>query len=468
MRLKVAGLIMSLTSSIAMAQNATGSPLVSMVQQEINDLGSVVGIPGGVQHPIVQNQREGEDCWAHATMGWIESILKNSDHEMKLAPEYLQFWHIYQQIQMAMPNFIVLVNALKVAPNSPQTAAAIDQISKTYGLMGKSRQLMVGATRASAADSSTNTVRLQDLLTIPSVGNTGALAIAELNKFGFVSFQQFPVRIKTAKQEQALEDGISQFVGQLLIDAIQGRTGLEGYIENSTGQLNLNLVARLRAKLEPIYGQKVSLPTDTYVDIDGKTTSALQNLNMLKAAGVDPIHDLSSVKATTATHQNALQAIAYSLLTQNQPVMFGFIVYNDDFANLQMSVQGFSSQYGLFTSKYCAQANCTSIAGGHEVMAVNFRAKPAAGFVLPANATRAQMASYVLSGNLQVTALIIENSWGPLGGTNIDGVIPNISTESGYYVLASDYLANSFNVSEDPGYDFLLPTAVQSKFPNLQ
>src|SRR4051812_35505110 len=80
----------------------------SLAMQEIQATGPVLAVPGGVTHTVPENQRSGEDCWSYALSLKIQTFLSTKHLPgglIKLSPEYVEFWHIYDQILVHLDDF---------------------------------------------------------------------------------------------------------------------------------------------------------------------------------------------------------------------------------------------------------------------------------------------------------------------------------------------------------------------------
>jgi hypothetical protein len=455
----------SATSSVKLAsagtmnlQNVSEDQWPTLAQQEINTMGPIVGIPGGVVHSIPENQRSGEDCWSFALSQKIQSYLLAKGFKfplIRLSPEYLEFWHIYSQIQINLDDFSKAAKTIKSHPANRD--AQIEKLKVAFSLIAAPQQ----QTKSKS--------KLVDNLVQPDVGNDAATAIDEIEQYGVAPVRAVKVEIKTDDQETKLETEISNLTGQIILDQIQGTANLSEYKETNPGQINEKLFQLLKTHLDPIFKASMIRPTDSW-NYQGKFYTPQSLYGIVKNLGLDFKKDFKPLTATRSTHATALKAIAISLLTDNQPVPIGISLYSDAVNAAGKTATDFAENSGLFTSSICHAPSCKTENGGHEILVVNFLGVTSDGSPLKAGLSNPDKIAMLQSGELTVKELIIENSWGNLGGMDVNGQIPrtNFKLQGGYYVLTSDFLLNSGLPVIDDMYDFVLPSSIAAQFSQLK
>lgn len=364
-------------------------------QKELHKIGPIVGIPGGVtRNKVIYNQRNGEDCWSFALNSLLESYLISkgfSGADFKLSPDYVEFWHIYEQIHSHLNAFKKI--AAKIAADPENNSDLIKQIQDAYGVSFHNREAAKDDGDLFKAD----------------VGNQAPDGIKEIEKFGVAPYRIVKGRINSDQQETDLENEINKITGELIIAAAKGQDDLDSYKETSRGHINEKLYQILKARLEPIMGANLIRPTDSWT-YEGHTYTPLSTMKLYKQKyGFDLKHDWQSRIATPETHEESLKAIAIALLSKNLPVPFGIGILADKVAG-DKSVLDFAQATGLFTSSVCAAPKCQKEDGGHEILAVNFLAQ--ATDDVPTDLSSADKIQLLQDGTLKVTALIIQNSWG--------------------------------------------------------
>jgi hypothetical protein len=444
-------------------QNVNDDQWPEMARKEIDSLGNILGVPGGVIHTHPQNQRSGEDCWSFALNQKIQSYLFGKEKlvAFRLSPEHVEFWHIYDQIQTHLDDFETVVALIKSNPRSGSAAAQLAKLKAAYGLDVPK----IGVRTAKKTD---KTEMALDNLFQPDVGNDAATAIDEIEKYGLAPYRIVKTAIKTDDQEKNLETAISNVTGQIIVDAVEGRGNLAQYREGEGG-INEKLFQLLKNKLEPIFRTTMLRPTDTWV-YNEKTYTPLTLLAATKHLGIDLKKDFRPFTATPAMHLQALKAMAIALLTDNEPVPIGITLLGDKVTPSGKTDTDFAEKTGLFTDTVCPTGGCVEHGGGHEILVVNFIAATSDGSELNANATAQDKIALLQSGKLLVKGLIIENSWGVTGGLTVDAqpVPANFKHHGGYYVLTPDFLLNSGSTKIDDMYDFLLPLSVAKQFPRFK
>jgi len=427
----------------------------AMAQKEIAAMG-VVGIQGGVIHTVPQNQRSGEDCWSFALNVKIESFIRATNQfnpVIKLAPEYVEFWHIYNQIETHLDDFATIVAQIKKSPGTANEA--LEKLKAAYKLTDKDHRR---ARKSKTEDALDNLFQ-------PDVGNEASTAIDEIEKYGIAPYRIVKVEIKTDDQEDQLENAIANLTGQIIIDAVNAKTDLATYRESGDG-INEALFQVLKGKLEPIMKTKMIRPTDTWT-YQNQSYTPLTLLAAVHHIGLDLKNDFRPLTTTPSTHAQALKAIAISLLTDNQPVPIGITLFADELNSAKKTDTDFAEKTGLFTDAICPAGGCVSEDGGHEVLVVNFLAK----FDGDMSKLSAQdKIAKIQSGALEITGLVIQNSWGVTGGLDINGqaLDNNHQLHGGFYVLTSDFLLNSGAPKIGDMYDFVLPASVAKQFPKLK
>lgn len=431
-----------------------------LAQKEIQETGPIVGIPNGVIHSVVRNQECGEICWSYTLNERIEAFLKSKNMNAKLSPEYVQFWHVYQQFYWHLSDFMKVSQKLnhipKAHPDYQRIKDTLDRLVNNWG----NRQ-------AAFTDLPPEYFHIE-------IGNNEPFAVQEALSYGVVPFQIYKTKVKTIDQEQNLEKTVESASKELLMSFMNHTQKIQTFF-NADQSLNLSLFNYIKGKMDPIMGVPILKPTDTW-EYEGKTYSALSYLeNINKNLGLNLGESLKPFVATKATHDQAIKAITISLLKSNLPVPIGTMLFGDKLG--QMNVAGklkdidamsYAEKTGLFTNSVCKGGQCQEFIGGHEIEVVNFRAQTAAGFSLPAATTKEQMISYILEGKVKVTGLIIQNSWGPNVGLDPNGNLAQSIHRGGYFIFTTNYLLNTGFKSDNEMYDFMIPTEIAKMFPDLK
>jgi len=440
----------------------------NLAQKEIHGNGPILGIPGGVKHAPPLNQLSGEDCWSFALAEKIQTFLyvhkeRGTNPVLKIGPDYLEFWHIYDQIVNHLYDYQEAVGEVQTVAKRRKATPEdlIAEIKKSFKL-DKSSSPPRKARKSKALDTVTNLFQ-------PDVGNLASTAIDEIEKYGIAPYKVVKTKVKTDEQENQLEAEIANVTGQIILDAIDNKTPLSTYAEDESGKVNEPLYQLLKTHLEPIFKAKLIRPTDTWVH-DGKTYSPHSLYGIIKHFGLDYKKDFRALVATPATHAQALKAIAIALLTDDQPVPIGITLLSDEVNADKKTNRDFAEATGLFTETVCPRGGCVENEGGHEIVVVNFLGTTSDGQPLPKGIRAKDEIAMLQDGRLKVTELIIENSWGFFGGTDVNGNPPpeNQKKHGGYYILTSDYLLNSGSKEINDMWDFVLPNSVADQFPHLK
>lgn len=429
-------------------------------QKEIQDSGPIVGIPNGVIHSVVRNQECGEICWSYTLNERIEAFLKSKNVNAKLSPEYVQFWHVYQQFYWHLSDFMKVSQKLNHIPKTHPDYQRIKDTLERLVNNGGNRQ-------AAFTDLPAEYFHIE-------IGNNEPFAVQEALSYGIVPFQIYKTKVKTVDQEQNLEKTVESASKDLLMSFMNHTQKIQTFF-NADQSLNLSLFNYIKEKMDPIMGVPMLKPTDTW-DYEGKTYSALSYLeNINSNLGLKLGESLKPFVATRATHDQAVKAIAVALLKSNLPVPLGTMLFGDKLGQVNIGgklkdidAMSYAEKTGLFTNSVCKGGQCQEFIGGHEIEVVNFRAQAVAGFSLPEAPTKEQMISYLLDGKVKVSSLIIQNSWGPNVGLDPNGNLAKSVHSGGYFVFTTDYLLNTGFKSDTDMYDFMIPTEVAKMFPELK
>lgn len=380
--------------------------------------GHFVGVFGGIPHGRMHNQKDGEDCWAHALTSIVEaSYRKIHGSNIDLSPEYNLFWHVYVEVRQNIRKFEGIRKELESKAFAPGEKTKQETIEQAYGLwksghvdVSKGFQLEVGA--------------------------NGAEAIEKLNFAGVMPAVRFSREITTGELENKLERGLAHFVGNYLMKA----GDLEKYSSkfDEADAVNTALYSDLVESLmkhEHFLTEAPPRPNEAFF-YSGKETTPRKFLH--EVMGFDS-EEYEPILTTPQTQKLALSAIVDSVKNYQIPVAIGINVYGEDSQWRDQVYQG------LLTLAACK--GCTEITGGHEVIVVNYLFK------------------YDID---RPTALIIQSSWGHLGNRDINGNVTKDQLKSGYYLLGLSYLAKDEN---DSPWDMILSKKIilgNSKYKALQ
>lgn len=433
---------------------------VELAEKEIQEKGPILGIPNGVIHSVVRNQECGEICWSYTLNERIEAFLKSKNVTAKLSPEYVQFWHVYQQFYWHLSDFIKVSQKLnhvsKKHPDYDRIQKTLERLVNTWG-----------DRRAAFTDLPPEYFHIE-------IGNNEPFAIQEALNYGIVPFQIYKTKIKTTDQEQNLEKTIEKSSKDLLTSFVNHSQKIQNFF-NADQSLNLQLFEYIKKTMDPIMGVPMIKPTESW-QYEGKTFTAKSYLESInKDLGLNIGESLAPFVATRATHSQAVKAIAISLLSSNLPVPLGTMLFGDKLG--QMNISGkpkdidamtYAERTGLFTNSVCKNGQCQEFIGGHEIEVINFRAQSVGGFVLPKDISNQQMIQFIQEEKVKVTEFIIQNSWGPNVGLGSNGQITKSSHQGGYFIFTTDYLLNTGIKSESDMYDFMIPVDVAKMFPDLK
>jgi hypothetical protein len=415
---------------------------------DLSSLGEI-GIPGGVDHSAIRDQKSGDICWSYTLAAMAEAsyrkklidqaLARNPSLDRKaleadkrhrtthVSPEYLAFWHIYNQIQTHLTYFGRLARALVDKPESKVAKNA----REAYGLL-KSR----------------NPNTKKDFQ--PDIGAVESDSLKEAAIFGMVPDRWFENRtadgkdlaITSEKQETSLERAIPDFVGEYVLKL----RNIERYKKVGKDGIRMALYNDMNKYFRKVMGMerigphaKFPLPTDP-ITYNSKTYTPIEFMSYLDFNPNDYVAYISD----SNNQQLALQAMKASL-DQDYLTPIGIAIFDDDtpsndpFNTASVDLQKRAQESGVFTTDFCPDKKCTNDSGGHEISAVN----------------------YFHDGDT-VTALVIKNSWGAIGGRNVDGQLlsPGESkSDQGYFIVTAEYLRQTSDNVND-AWDFVLPKAI--------
>jgi hypothetical protein len=268
--------------------------------------------------------------------------------------------------------------------------------------------------------------------------------------FKHLTKDHFDLSIRTDEQEAELERKIPDFVGEMVLKSqnIARYKGVGPDGINHALYDDMSDYFREALGLDRIGPQaKMPLPTGT-VRYGGKNLTPLQYMAFL---GFNP-DDYVAITTSDSNQELALQAVK-AALDQDFVVPIGIVIFGDQ-VSVKGSTQGATDlqseaeKTGLFWVDGCSQQKCTNDGGGHEVSTVNY-----------------------LSNDGHVTALIVKNSWGAMGGRDANGVPvrPNAQMDTGYFIVTAKYLAQNASSVNDP-WDFIIPKTIagQKRFRSLE
>ena len=375
--------------------------------------GNFIALPGGIPHGKIHSQKSGEDCWAHAITELVEAhYFAKTGKQISLSPEYNLFWHLYFQIKTNLPRFAKIREQYNDTHPTERVAKLQKMFKDAYGL-GPSRHV---------------NVMLGFQVDVAAFVKE---AIKDMEHTGVVPKSQFDEEISTDEKEMRIERGLAHFVGNYLIKAGH----IERYAAEHDAKDGINtalfndLVTSLMSHERAI--TQVPLRPDQEFKYRNRTTTPRQFLH--EGVQFNP-KDYRYVMTTKANRRQALRAIADSIRNHRTPVLVGMELFGEDDVWMKQQTQG------LFSKATC-DAACKEASGQHELMVVNYLFK---------------------DDPMMPTALIVQNSWGPIGHRDIDGNKALSPKKTGHVLISIEYLNR--NADQVP-WDLLISKQVHTKIP---
>ena len=333
-----------------------------------------------VTHTAIRSQGQVGFCWAYTLAGLMEGEAKKDKINVLLSPEYLGFYHMYFQLQKHLSWFGVVVRHLDQNNQSAFESVTQDAYERIY---------------------------VRDRFYKQGEGNDEALALNELEISGAVPQEVFNFKLGTQIKDQDFELKIKNFIKAKMLVA----KNLDSFKTTDGNGMNETLFEALAKSLDLTPPK----PSDSFTFQGKSFTPKTFVTDYLK---FDP-GAFVQIAVTPAKQQRALNLIR-DTLKANDAVPIGFEVFMDPNPSGDNALKQ-AGKTGDFSNRFCPGGQCKQIDGGHEVLGVNWTEDS--------------------KGN--VTSIIIKNSWGHQGGRNDRGQETREDSESGFFILESDYLADS-------------------------
>lgn len=428
----------------------------SYAEHEIRSLGNLA-VSGGVIRGRVHNQKKGEDCWAQTITMYLESWFEaQTEERIQLSPERVLATFIYEQFHQHLGKIEKLVNDLKSDAPS-QRKHTLELLQQAYG-----PRAVEEATNASL----NNKLKfIHNAIFHPDDGNSEWSAIELIRKYGIVPEAAVQGTFRQDSKENGFESALYRLWSNLIDEARQSRSDadLEAFILkyrklNANG-FNETLFNFLKSNLDRYLTKSAFVsPTDTFVYKNQKYTGKTFYDGLFAAKNFEIHRDLVAVQSTKDSQTMSIKAVAVGLVRSGLPIPIGMALIGDKVSSEKDAPTAFdfAEKTGLFTTSVCPNGDCKEEDGEHEVSVVNFIYKSKNGRTLAPD----KLEAAIVNDEIEITALITQNSWGESVGLDVNGQIPKRKDGGGYYVFTSEMLEQTAGTHIHTPFDFAIPRDV--------